>query len=68
MSKQDVDSILLANWYFIKCKMESPSGGKTELARQYLVAKIRKALIDRSMVRSNAIKAFIFIPLFNLFY
>lgn len=68
MNKQDVDSILLANWYFIKCKMESPSDGKTELARKYLVAKIGKALIDRSKVRSNAIKAFVFIPLFSLFY
>jgi hypothetical protein len=67
MNKQDVDSILLANWYFIKCKMDSPSDSKTELARKYLVAKIGKALIDRSKVRSNAIKAFVFIPFFSIF-
>jgi hypothetical protein len=46
--KQDVDSILLANWYLIKCKMEKPSCPKTELARKYLVAKINKALFERT--------------------
>ncbi len=53
--KQDVDSILLANWYFIKCKFDNPSCNKTELARQYLVAKIGKALCDRTSknVKSN---------------
>jgi|688.fasta_scaffold1862083_1 hypothetical protein len=45
--KQDIDSILLANYYFIKCKVENPSCHKTELARKYLVAKISKALSDR---------------------
>jgi hypothetical protein len=46
--KQDVDSILLANWYFTKCKIDNPNCQKTELARQYLTAKIKKALFDRS--------------------
>ena len=45
--KQDVDSILLANYYFIKCKVEKPYCHKTELARKYLVAKIKGALSDR---------------------
>jgi hypothetical protein len=52
MKKQDVESILLANWYFIKCKMESSSKDKTELARLYLVSKIDKALIERSKLKS----------------
>jgi hypothetical protein len=47
--KQDVDSILLANWYFIKCKFDNPKCNKTELARQYLVSKIKKALYDRTV-------------------
>jgi hypothetical protein len=46
--KQDIDSILLANWYLVKCKMERPSCNKTELARKYLVAKINKALFERT--------------------
>ena len=46
--KQDVDSILLANWYLVKCKMERPSCHKTELARKYLVVKINKALFERT--------------------
>ena len=45
--KQDVDSILLANWYFIRCKIESPLGDKTELARKYLVSKVGNALTKR---------------------
>ena len=52
--KQDVDSILLANWYLIKCKFDNPKcNNKTELARQYLVAKIRKALCDRTISSEN---------------
>ena len=33
--------------YFIKCKVENPFCHKTELARKYLVAKIKGALSDR---------------------
>ena len=43
--KKDVDCILLANWYLIKCK----------LARKYLVAKVNKALFERAKL-SNSIK------------
>jgi hypothetical protein len=58
--KQDVDSILLANWYLVKCKMEKPSCPKTELARKYLVAKIKKALFERTQLSEvQASKAFI---------
>ena len=51
--KQDVDSILLANYYFIKCKVENPLCHKTELARKYLVAKIKGALSDRKSKLEN---------------
>lgn len=52
--KQDVDSILLANWYFTKCKIENNScAKKTELARKFLVAKIQKALFERENIQSN---------------
>jgi hypothetical protein len=52
--KQDVDSILLANWYFTKCKIEGNScAKKTELARKYLVTKIQKALFEREISQSN---------------
>jgi hypothetical protein len=46
--KPDVDAILLANSYFTKCKMENPKCGKTELARLYLTAIIKKALYERN--------------------
>jgi hypothetical protein len=47
MDKQDIESILLANWYFIKCKFDSPKCDKTEFARKFLVEKIKKVLKDR---------------------
>jgi hypothetical protein len=53
--KKDVDSILLTNWYLIKCKIENPSCPKTELARKYLAAKINKALFERNQL-SNSFK------------
>lgn len=51
--KQDIDSILLANWYFIQCKFENPSPEKTELARKYLVSKVGKALTRRIKVKES---------------
>jgi hypothetical protein len=51
--KQDVDSILLANYYFIKCKLENPLCNKTELARKYLSSKIKLALSERQSKKDN---------------
>ena len=48
MKKEDIDSILVANWYFTKCRIESPSSDKTELARKYLTQKVHKALFERA--------------------
>lgn len=50
--KKDIESILLANWYFTKCKIESPISDKTELARKYLVQKLNKVLSDRQVKSS----------------
>lgn len=62
MKKQEIDSILLANWYLTKCQIESPSSDRTELARKYLVTKIDKVLTDRKrFTQSNPVKAFLFL-------
>jgi hypothetical protein len=53
--KQDIDSILLANWYFIKCKLESPKGNKTELARRYLVSAVGNALLKRKRIIKESV-------------
>jgi hypothetical protein len=45
MIKTDVQSILLANSYYIQCKKRGCE--KSELARKYLTVKIRKALSER---------------------
>lgn len=54
--KQDIDSILIANYYLIKCKLENPSCQKTSVARQYLTAIIKKALIDRTTLSGRLSK------------
>lgn len=64
MKKEDIDSILLANWYFTKCRIESPSSDKTELARKYLTQKVNRALFERTNNKSISGKAFYFLPLF----
>jgi hypothetical protein len=50
MKKHDIDSILIANWYFTKCKLECPSSDRAELARKYLVKKVETALFERNKV------------------
>lgn len=51
--KQDVNSILLANYYFMMCKIDNPDCKETELARKYLTSKIEKALSDRSKKKES---------------
>ena len=60
MSKPEVDSILLANWYYTKCRLDKPTCEKTQLAKKYLVNKIDKALTGRMLQSSrtlNLVKA-----------
>lgn len=63
MSKPEVDSILLANWYYTKCRLDKPTCEKTQLARKYLLKEINKALTERMFKRStfNSVKALIFL-------
>jgi len=55
--KQDIESILLANWYLTLCKIENKSKDKSEVARKYLVAKINKALFERNNSKLQSNKA-----------
>lgn len=67
MDKEEIDSILLANYYFTTCRLCKPSCEKTELARKYLTNRIRKALTEKSYKRTNSIKALsIIFTLFNI--
>lgn len=63
MSKPEVDSILLANWYYTKCSLDKPTCEKTKLAKKYLVNKINKALTERMLQKRtlNPVKALIFL-------
>jgi len=54
MEKQDIDSILLANFYFLKCKFDNPLCQKTNLARKFLLRKIRKALTKKIEVSQKS--------------
>jgi hypothetical protein len=44
--KPEVDTILAANCYFLKCKLEN-NCEKSELARKYLTLLIKKTLTKR---------------------
>ena len=46
VEKPEVDSILRANCYFMKCKFGN-NCEKSELARKYLTSLIKKALCQR---------------------
>lgn len=64
MSKPEVDSILLANWYYTKCRLDKPTCEKTQLARKYLLTEINKALTERTFNKNrifNSVKALIFL-------
>jgi hypothetical protein len=56
MNKEVIDSILLANSYFIACKIQSHTNcncPKTDIARKYLFSKIQKALKDKKSKKAN---------------
>ncbi len=44
MCKEDVDKILMINWYFTVCKKKQPSCNKTEILKRFLNHKIKKFL------------------------
>lgn len=61
MDKTEIESILLANWYFTTCKLSVSNPHKcekTDLAKKYLINKIKKALTEKSLRKTNSIKAF----------
>lgn len=45
--KQDIDSILLANWFVVECKLNNSSTKKIKKARKYLLNEIQKAVLAR---------------------
>lgn len=59
--KTDIDSILMANWYFINCKKTNGFGCQ-DVARKYLTLKINKTLSEREKIKSD--RAFSFLNIF----
>jgi hypothetical protein len=49
-NKKEIDSIIIANWYLTKCKIENPLSLKTELAKKYLNEKIKNLLSDKKQI------------------
>jgi hypothetical protein len=60
-SNQEIDSILLANWYFLSCKKDKKVGCH-DVARKYLTLQIKKALSVRE--KSNTDRASSFLRIF----
>ena len=44
IDKTEVDTILVANEYILKCKFDNKCSEKTSLARKYLTSLINRAL------------------------
>ena len=44
MSKEEVDKILMINWYLTICKKSKPNCPKTDLVKKYLSRKLKKFL------------------------
>lgn len=44
MCKEDVDKILMINWYLTICKKSKPDCPKTDLVKKYLCGKLKKFL------------------------
>jgi len=71
MDKTEIDSILVANWYFTSCKLSVSNHHnceKTQLAKKYLLNKIKKALTEKSQVKTNSVKAFSFLSSIRLIF
>lgn len=50
--KSELDSILVANWYLIKCKFDEKKNSESEkIARLYLTNKINKVLTQRKTLK-----------------
>lgn len=68
MDKTEIESILLANWYFTSCKLSVNNPHKcekTQLAKRYLLNKIQKALTEKSS-KTKSVKAFSLFSMFSI--
>lgn len=47
--KSEIESILLANLYLVKCKFDCKKNGESaNIARKFLTQKIKKVLLQRN--------------------
>jgi len=52
LTKDEIDNIILANTYFIKCQLDNRQCEKTQTAKKYLLQKIKKILAKVSLTRN----------------
>jgi hypothetical protein len=62
MKSHELDTILLANTYLVKCQLDETPSHRQELARKYLTSKIKKTLNKRKILNkeSSIFKVFSF--------
>ena len=59
MNNSDIESILLANWYFINCIKNKDDVKYKEAAKRYLTMKINKALVERGKTQPTKANSFL---------
>jgi len=55
MNRNDIDEILLINWYLVRKKLNSPNCEKVELMRKYLTIKINDLIKKKKSVNKSPI-------------
>jgi len=60
MEKNDIDEILLINWYLIEKKLNKPNCETVEITRRYLTKKINILINKKKVVNKSPLSNIIF--------
>jgi hypothetical protein len=60
MNRNDIDEILLINWYLVIKKLNTPNCDKVELTRKYLTAKINYLINKKKVVNKSPLSNILF--------
>lgn len=53
MSPNEIDNILMINWYLMKCQFKEEYKGRSSLVRKYMTLKIEEKLFSKKQWFKN---------------